>query len=359
MTNSFAPLFFNGKRLAGFLLLLCIACSYSYSQSPDTTPKLGVIRYSRPLIFDSTQTLEEQYRKENPYFLLGLQLFLPPVIDANEGPIVFGKPGAIFPHGNSSFTLVAILSTGGISEIRKKKLINVCGFKYKEAGRGMHAIAVFVLRENKNQGEGNQPFFYWVVLPADGSTYSGSSFNAFIPIPYLEKQKQIYEGQQLIMLKDKEKWACLKVDVLKGRDAAAHDSVYDVYCILKRQGNQLLVLRPPSEKYGRPFLTEKEYERLDHANRNQKLEMKEAEKKLREMHLTSCIARFGTENGKLIAEQTISIGMSAEMCRAAWGEPWEISKGKSPNTKAEYWYYSEKYVLHFENRQLTQIRQEK
>jgi hypothetical protein len=353
--------FLNRKTLAGCMLLLCLVwnTSYSQNQSNKTDAKLGAKLYPRPLAFDSSKTLEEQYKKESPYFLTGIQLYLPLLIDANEGPVVFAKPGAVFPRGNARFTVVDIIPAGGIAVIRKKKLVNVCGYKHKEPDRHLNALAVFVLRENKKPEGGSEALFYWVITPAAGSTYSASSFTAFIPLPYLEKQKQLYEGQPLIMLKDKDKWTCLKVDVLKGRDAAASDSVYDVYCILKGENYQFLVLRPPSEKYGRPFLTEKEYERLNHANRNQKLEMQEAEKKQQELHLASCIARFGEEKGKLVAAQFICTGMSADMCRQAWGEPWEIVKEKDTSAKAEYWHYSEKYSLRLENGVLVKITQEK
>ena len=68
-----------------------------------------------------------------------------------------------------------------------------------------------------------------------------------------------------------------------------------------------------------------------------------------------CINKYGNEKGKLIANGKVTIGMTKEMCKDAWGTPIDLHKTTTKIGTDEHWYYSWKYSLHFENGLLIRI----
>jgi|ERR1035437_2436962 hypothetical protein len=358
------------KTLFVYLLLFLFIITHLHSQgasgkkvSKKEQEEKSVLK---PPAYDSTQTLEEQYKLENQYQFIGLQLFLPPIVNPDAGPIVFSKKGFGFEKGNKYYTIIDILQGNAIEQLKQKNLINQCGSRYKDFNspqwKEMIVYVIFVLKDNnKNDSLNNAPL-YWVVSQSKIPPYTCSYFNSFIIVPYFEKQKQIYLHQDVINLSDKSKWVCNEVVFIKSKDVASQDSTYDVYCLLKNDKGEQVQQRPPSEKYGRTFITEKEYIRLDHANRNQKEELIKAENDKKEKHKSECISRFGQHKGELIAQSKIEIGMTTEMCKVAWGAPWDISpegmdahKTTTSSGTKEVWFYNWKYKLYFKNGILVKV----
>ena len=143
--------------------------------------------------------------------------------------------------------------------------------------------------------------------------------------------------------------------MLKSKNTDITDTAYDIFCILTNAKGEQMQQKPPSEKSGRSFITQKEYDRLDHANRNQKEELLKAENERIEKHRVECLKKFGQHNGELVAQNKIITGMTSEMCKAAWGAPWQISKTTSSSEKKEVWFYNWKYDLQFKNGILVKI----
>jgi len=317
---------------------------------------------SKPPAYDSTKTLEEQYKLENQYQYIGLQLLLPPVINPEAGPVVFSKKGSGFEKGNRNYTVIDILKGDVIGELKQKNVINLCGHRYKDLNsplwKEMIIHVVFVLKDNDKSAPPDNAPLYWVVCESKVPPYSNSYFNSFIAVPYFEKQKQLYQNQKVIRLNDKSKWLCKEVAVSKGKNTNGQDSITDVYCFLVNEKGEKIQVSPPSvtDKMGKSFITEKEYIWLDHANRNEKEQLIKEENDKREKRKAECVNKFGQHSGELIAQNKIEIGMTTEMCKAAWGMPWDISKTTTSSVTKEVWFYNWKYNLHFEKGILVKIK---
>lgn len=69
----------------------------------------------------------------------------------------------------------------------------------------------------------------------------------------------------------------------------------------------------------------------------------------------SLINKYGSSNANLILEGKVKIGMTAEMCREAWGSPYDINKTIGSWGIHEQWVYDGSY-LYFEDGILTSIQ---
>ena len=348
------------RKLLLCLLFLKSGCLFSQAQTkaePAKKPEEKV--FSRPLSYDSTQTLEEQFKVNNENEFIGLQLFLPPVINPEAGPVVFSKAGAGFEKGNKYYTVIDVLKGNVLDQLKKKNLPNRCGYRYTDFNRQywdyLIIHAVFVLRDNDKKDSLSNTPLYWVVCESKKVPFSASSFDAFIPTPYFEKQKQTYQGQSVIRLSDKSKWLCKEISLEKSPGKEGPDSTYLTFAWLTNAKGEQIHLRTPSEKTEKTFLTETEYNWLDHANRNEKEELFRTQAEQREKHKADCISRFGEHKGSLVAQGKIETGMSTDMCKAAWGAPWDISITTGTAGTREIWFYNWKYKLHFENGKLIRI----
>jgi hypothetical protein len=344
-----------GKKTILFSTLLAISLlntSGLRSQSKERETEREHPGVIRPASYDSTKSLEEQYKPENQYEFIGLQLYLPPVINPQAGPVVFSKHSKDFVKGNRYYTITDILQGDAAAEIRQKKLINQCGYRYKDLetpqSKELIIFTVFVLRDNDKTDTLNNAPLYWLVCESKIQPYSCSSFNSFISTPYFEKQKQLYLNQDVIQLSDKSRWVCKNVSLVKCADKTGTDSIYDIFCLLVNSKGEQMQLRPPSEKYGRNFMTWKEYDRMDHADRNMKMEMYKEDNEKKEKRKADCISKFGQANGELVAAYQIKTGMTEAMCLEAWGKPWDITKSTNKTGTKEIWHYNWKYNLHFE-----------
>lgn len=65
--------------------------------------------------------------------------------------------------------------------------------------------------------------------------------------------------------------------------------------------------------------------------------------------------RFGVKNWETIVSGKVSIGMTKEMCKTAWGEPKKINKTITSKTTTEQWVYEDNY-LYFKNGILATIQ---
>ncbi|MGP8214641.1 MAG: hypothetical protein ACLQQ4_03670 [Bacteroidia bacterium] len=166
----------------------------------------------------------------------------------------------------------------------------------------------------------------------------------------------MYQGQN-VYAKD-EKWHCTDVTLLPPN--------YQISYILTNDAGEKKVL----DKRGmRNFITEKEHtknvenaklqqqEILAKQKEEERIE-KENEKKLKDAkdaHKAELITKYGQRNGELISEGKVAIGMTKEMCKEAWGTPWDIYKTTTVTGTDEQWFYSWKYNLYFRNGMLVKI----
>ena len=88
---------------------------------------------------------------------------------------------------------------------------------------------------------------------------------------------------------------------------------------------------------------------------NSLVDLKNKEQEFEE-HKKECIKIFGKENGTLIAEQKVRIGMTSKMCEYSWGKPKSINKTTGTYGVHEQWVYGSSQYLYFENGILTDIQ---
>lgn len=84
------------------------------------------------------------------------------------------------------------------------------------------------------------------------------------------------------------------------------------------------------------FYTESEWASLI----NEREQRANEEKALNERHLQECVKLFGKNKGAIIAQGKVQIGMTAKMCKYAWGEPDNITRAGTSFGTAEQWFYN-------------------
>lgn len=204
----------------------------------------------------------------------------------------------------------------------------------------------------------------------------------FILVPYFSKKKQLYDKKVFLALTDENgnsmsaidistnkkinvkslsKWTC-EVNLLKQSQVYPNgNDEYKLFYILRNELNETIVKDIPSQRnYGLRFILEDEYIALEKEKQLKKDELLAKKKKeeqqriekeriVKQKHYQYCINKFGQLNGNIIAQGKVKIGMSKEMCKVAWGKPFDIYKTTTKYGISETWYYSWKYSLQFED----------
>lgn len=100
---------------------------------------------------------------------------------------------------------------------------------------------------------------------------------------------------------------------------------------------------------------EQHYAELERKRQQEEAEKlaKEEARKEREERIRK---RYGVTTARLILEGRVRIGMTAQMCRDAWGEPSEINRSSGSWGVHEQWVYGVGSYLYFEDGILTSIQ---
>ncbi|BDX37999.1 hypothetical protein CYCD_13540 [Tenuifilaceae bacterium CYCD] len=244
-------------------------------------------------------------------------------------------------------------------------------------------------------GTNNAPELLFVLRnDINGDTiYSEHTSRFFLLVPYFVKQKQLYQNKYLIYDDEKEygnyryptlkefdsryivksenddgevvntgkeviiepgsKWFCFDVTLL--------GPTYDIHYILKNEKDEQVALVSL-----KGFIEKQSYIKRETDKKIQKQQLlakrkqediirTENARKVFEKRRTECIKKFGLQNGELIAQGKVRIGMSKEMCKYSWGTPFWTSKTTTVNSIDEDWYYGLGFSLHFENDYLIRI----
>lgn|ERR1017187_1705056 len=184
------------------------------------------------------------------------------------------------------------------------------------------------------------------------SVYCINPFH-FILVPYFLKKKELYQNKNVVHAGSK--WLCIDVTLDKNNN-------YILSYILKNDNNEQLILDNDLD-----FITEVEYikkqrdEKIQNEKRIAQQKEWEAQKQKevnirldkqrqeKENHLTDCVNKYGQHFGSLVAEDKVTIGMTKEMCKEAWGSPYDTYKIINDSGIEETWFYSWKHTLYFEN----------
>lgn len=79
------------------------------------------------------------------------------------------------------------------------------------------------------------------------------------------------------------------------------------------------------------------------------------EKQRKEEFQNGMIAKYGLENGRLVGNKRIAIGMTKEMCKDAWGSPMDSYSTTTKYGKSEVWCYNYKTRVYFYNGKVVRI----
>ena len=218
--------------------------------------------------------------------------------------------------------------------------------------------------------------------------WNRNRFPEFILLGYYEKQQSLYinqtlvyspkpgsEKSQLVDINTGEmvdvspgsEWACTSLDFLD-----TEDTYLQMYLILKNNDGKEIKIRIAKEVKGPDYskdlfaynFTEKsewiEQQRLAKLAKAEREAQEAKEKKERELAIqqrkSDNIKKFGAEYGKLVNNSQVVVGMSKEMCIAAWGHPKRKNKTTGANYVTEQWVYSMRNYLYFRNGKLTTIQ---
>lgn len=74
-------------------------------------------------------------------------------------------------------------------------------------------------------------------------------------------------------------------------------------------------------------------------------------------HLDSLIARFGKDDGEKIAFETVEPGMTVEMLKESFGEPFKVTRTTFKGKAAELWWYPEGYSIVVQRDRIAEVWQ--
>ncbi|MDR1678497.1 MAG: hypothetical protein LBR81_01840 [Prevotellaceae bacterium] len=226
------------------------------------------------------------------------------------------------------------------------------------------------------QNDSNKDTVYW-----EASTFywgednlSANNSQPFLLVPYFEKQKNMFQDKDMIAVEDLkplvdintgqtinirkgEEWHCYDVSLVDSKNY----SHLQGFCFFKK-GNEE-VMFPIGTIDESMFVTKQEYEQQE-LEKQKKAEEKarEAEERIKQREQQEkefrayCISKWGQQKGTLIADGKVQLGMTREMCTAAWGSPNSINKTIISGLVHEQWVYSGSF-LYFDNDVLTGIQE--
>jgi hypothetical protein len=222
----------------------------------------------------------------------------------------------------------------------------------------------------KLRKDDNQDTLFWMVRDAELiSTFP------FLLVPYYSQPKRLYESKSVVAGKDVEDLVEIntgnQVNISQGEVLKCTEVTLVGFSKQKHMTPSFILKNKNNEEIALPFnvFFESEFitkEQLDEILRVQKLQEVEREKERRisiqrqkqesAKHLADCINKYGQELGQLIYEGKVSLGMNAQMCLSAWGQPLEIYRTTVNGLSHEQWQYSWKHYLYFDNGLLTAIQ---
>ena len=191
------------------------------------------------------------------------------------------------------------------------------------------------------------------------SLYVGKKFifigYSSIPDSYDKADRLIEAGNDTASedIKEQSVWECVDVQVKPRRkeDGMFIDYRSPVVLIMQNDtyGQHYCYIE---NEFGKPFETESGefpivgpcFRDIEFANTHQDNEQQESTERLEQM-----TEKYGEEDGELIAQGKVKIGMTTEMCKDAWGEPVSVNKTMGPWGSNEKWTYKKGAYLYFED----------
>lgn len=197
--------------------------------------------------------------------------------------------------------------------------------------------------------------------------------NPFILVPYFEKAKKDFVGQNLVATKSlsnlvnsktgdivnieqNQKWFCEDLSLTDTNKVKYLKPLY----YLTNQNNTIVL---DIEQLRSSFITEAQYDKIQEEKKLAEAEKIKQEKEEEQKRIAEdkknrqlYINKYGAKFGSLIADNKVAIGMNMEMCRLAWGEPLDINRITMKGYAHEQWVYGFGTYLYFNNGVLSTIQ---
>jgi len=224
-------------------------------------------------------------------------------------------------------------------------------------------ILVGFFEHNKNKFVGDDFF-------AKDSISEHTSYNGYFNSqPLIE----ITSGEKIKCMENS-KWTCTEITLV---DVKKDYKYFIPVLIFKDNSNREIIVNFAKYIYNKDyneeinvysatkaiidnFYSKEEYEFLKLQKQEQeKLKIqKELELEIaKQKRLEKLISKYGSKYANLIVNEKVSIGMTKEMCKEAWGTPFETDKVILENGTYEVWSYSYKTFLYFEKDILKLIKE--
>ena len=134
-----------------------------------------------------------------------------------------------------------------------------------------------------------------------------------------------------------------------------YEYIYDVLVMYTPEDYNLVLAMDKKRDEERKLLNQKREEQRQKEIESQNLEWKREKERLENEFEQRMIAKYGIENGKLIAKHQVSIGMTQDMCMDAWGYPMNKYRTTTAGSVTEVWCYNYKTRIYFVNGKVRQI----
>lgn len=208
----------------------------------------------------------------------------------------------------------------------------------------------------------------------------------FIIEGYFEKAKSLYEGKELVFIKDdRDSYkfnGLFNLETKKRDNQIAKNTIWkctglsvdeDAFMYIEEQSPVVLLLN--NEIYGdyycylqsddmvrnfdsKDYILGKFLYREDYAKKQKNDAIATKQKKDKEQQrIQALVAKYGQSNVDLAKQGRVKIGWNKELCKEAWGEPQSINKTTTAYGVHEQWVYSTSRYLYFDDGVLTAIQE--
>lgn len=263
------------------------------------------------------------------------------------------------------------------SEGFRGKYFKIFNFEFDDKNKPYGGtIKMYLLDQNKDS----------LYVQATRQEWHWGRIQEFIILGYYEKQKQKHVGKsflaqniygnaipetfdintgQAIKILHGDEWLCKSLDYLNtglsyyqlfltfSNNSGAEIKVR----IRKIKGDASSILDMDNFIDKEKYLKEQELAKLSLEEKKKKEQESTYNHQLeRKKWETNILSKYGDNYGNLIIANKVVLGMTQEMCAAAWGQPYDKNITIVSGLTHEQWVYSYKTYLYFDNGKLTGIQ---
>lgn len=341
------------------LFLLLLISNFVYSQITIRNESLVEKPYYKPKSFDSLSNIQEQKRFIDYKQYVGHKVFYRPQSKKYKSSSSENYLDVLSDSDGKYFTILDITARDRYARDREyKKLEDVPSDVLKNV-----AELKVQLKDDKT----GDSLYWYVNMAASIQHYP------FLLVPYFEKAKKDFVGQNLVAKKNisdlidsktgkvldiepKQIWFC---EDLSLTETSNQKYLTPLFYLTNRNYSVVLDI----DKLRSSFITEVQYNKIQEEKKlaeAEKIKQEKAdeqkriaeEKKNRQLYIN----KYGAKFGSLIADNKVAIGMNMEMCRLAWGEPLDINRITMKGYAHEQWVYGFGTYLYFNNGVLSTIQ---